>query len=80
MDLISETMKEEVKPQLVLFKDAIRHIVRICRILSMQRGHMVLVGVGGSGRRSLAKFAGILSSAHIAEIEVNKKYVLNDFR
>lgn len=46
----------------------------------MQRGHMVLVGVGGSGRRSLAKFAGILSSAHIAEIEVNKKYVLNDFR
>jgi dynein heavy chain len=79
-DLISEVVKEEFKPQLVLFKDAIRHIFRICRILKMQRGHMVLVGIGGSGRRCLAKLAGILSSVKIMGIEVNKKYVLENFR
>ena len=41
---------------------------------------MVLVGIGGSGRRCLAKLAGILSSVKIMGIEVNKKYFLENFR
>jgi len=46
----------------------------------MQRGHMVLVGVGGSGRRSLAKLSGILSEVRVSSIDINKKYVLENFR
>lgn len=79
-DIITDKMKEFFKPQLVLFKDAIRHIFRIARVLNMQRGHMVLVGVGGSGRRSLARLAALLCQSKVAGIDINKKYALENFR
>jgi dynein heavy chain len=73
-------MKEESAVQLVLFKDAIIHIVRICRISKLQKGHMVLVGVGGSGRRSLTQLAAIVANIKLTTIQVTKKYQHKDFR
>ena len=42
---------------LVFFADCIQHLARIARILKQERGNAMLVGVGGSGRRSMAMFA-----------------------
>lgn len=41
---------------------------------------MVIVGVGGSGKRSICKLAALLSKAKYMTIEVTKKYTKKDFR
>ncbi|KAK7080901.1 Dynein heavy chain 12, axonemal [Halocaridina rubra] len=42
---------------IVTFRYVVEHVSRACRVLSRKGGHMLLVGVGGSGRRSLTRLA-----------------------
>lgn len=64
---------------LVFFSDCIQHLARISRVLRQQRGNSLLVGVGGSGRRSMAKLAANMNSMKSFSIEITKNYREKEF-
>eukprot|EP00698_Gefionella_okellyi_P021811 TRINITY_DN713_c0_g5_i1.p1 TRINITY_DN713_c0_g5~~TRINITY_DN713_c0_g5_i1.p1 ORF type:complete len:2528 (-),score=851.46 TRINITY_DN713_c0_g5_i1:18-6647(-) len=69
-----------VQMNLVLFKDAMEHVCRIHRILRTPRGNALLIGVGGSGRASLARLASFMAGHKTITIEITKMYGTEQFR
>merc|ERR1712154_32574 len=63
---------------LVLFTDAVKHLMRICRILAMPRGNLLFVGVGGSGRQSLTKLATYICRYELCQIQLTRNYKTAD--
>ncbi|GBG28853.1 Dynein heavy chain 5, axonemal [Hondaea fermentalgiana] len=59
---------------LVLFRDALSHLLRAVRVLGLPRGNLLLVGVGGSGKQSIAKLAAYIAQLELFRMNVSKSY------
>ena len=80
-ELISfNAMFRSKKMDLVLFTDAIEHIVKIHRVITTQFGHALLVGVGGSGRKSVSELATFMAAYEIMSLEMTKGYDMVQWR
>merc|ERR1719191_1742687 len=86
MDKLKKSLEEKLAEynetfaamELVLFKIAMEHICRICRIIDLPCGNALLVGVGGSGKQSLAQLSCFIMTVDIVRILVTQTYGVPD--
>uniref|UniRef100_G1NVC6 Dynein axonemal heavy chain 10 n=1 Tax=Myotis lucifugus TaxID=59463 RepID=G1NVC6_MYOLU len=79
-EILEEYNESNTRMDLVLFDDALEHVTRVHRIIRLDRGHALLVGVGGSGKQSLAKLAAFTAGYEVFEILLSRGYSESNFR
>ena len=62
------------KLNILLFEYMIQHLARVSRILSKPFGNGLLVGLGGNGRKTVAKLASFINQCNTFEIAIHKNY------
>jgi dynein heavy chain len=71
---------QHLKMNLVMFMAAVEHVVKIVRIIQQPFGNALLVGVGGSGRKSLTQLATSISEFSLFQIELVRGYGMAEWR
>lgn len=78
---VLENYNLDHKPMnLVLFESALDHLTRIYRIIRLPRGNAMLVGVGGSGKKSLTHLAAYCAGYAVFSISLVRGYGETEFR
>ncbi|CAF1634888.1 unnamed protein product, partial [Didymodactylos carnosus] len=64
-EILQEYNEQYTRMNLVLFDDALEHLTRIHRVIRMDKGNALLVGVGGSGKSSLTRLAAFAAGCEV---------------
>ena len=78
--ILEEINTPTMKLDLVMFDMALEHLLRVVRVISVSRGHCLLVGVGGSGKQSLTKLSAEICKMGVFEIVLSRGYNEELFR
>jgi hypothetical protein len=74
----NETSKG-VSLDLVLFLAFLEHICRVVRVLNLPLGNALLIGVGGSGRKSVTTLATHVAEFELFQISIGKGYGMKEW-
>ena len=80
VEYLDDYNQQYVAMPLILFTDAVKHVTRIARTIRQPLGHALLLGVGGSGRKSLARLTTAIADFDCFSIEITKNYRLIEWR
>ncbi|KAH9496161.1 Dynein heavy chain 6, axonemal [Bulinus truncatus] len=69
----------EVIDQLVFFKDAVEHVVRAARVFRQPGGHLLLVGIDGTGKSTLVHLASYIANCEIFRLKLHNQYGMAEF-
>lgn len=69
-EILEEYNESKSRMNLVLFDDALEHLTRVHRIIRIDRGHALLVGLGGSGKQSLTKLAAFAADCEVVKLMI----------
>jgi dynein heavy chain len=79
-DKLNEYNETFAAMMLVMFDDAVFHVCRLSRITDNPCGNALLVGVGGSGKQSLARLASFINAQDVLTILVNQSYGMGELK
>ncbi|KAK9478362.1 dynein heavy chain, N-terminal region 1-domain-containing protein [Lipomyces japonicus] len=71
--------EEELDVTLVLYDDALDHVLRIDRVFKQPQGHLILIGLSGSGKTTLTRFVAWMNGINVFQINAHKRYTSEDF-
>ncbi|CAB3257120.1 unnamed protein product [Arctia plantaginis] len=79
-EILDEYNERNNKLSVVLFEDCLEHLTRTQRILRMDRGNAMIIGVGGSGKKSICRLAAFAAGCEMFEITITRNYNENSFK
>ena len=71
--------EEELDVNLVLFNEVLEHILRIDRVYRQNQGHLLIMGMSGGGKTTLARFVAWMNGFSIFQVKAHNKYTANEF-
>lgn len=80
MELEEYNVSRKDSMSIIIFDFAVTQILKICRILRLDKSHGVLIGLGGSGRQTLTKLSSYIMGQQPVSLEVHKAYNQDKWR
>ncbi|GFO34548.1 dynein heavy chain 1, axonemal, partial [Plakobranchus ocellatus] len=70
----------EKADQIVFFKEAVEHVVRAARVFRQPGGHLMLVGLDGTGKSTIVHLASYISNCGMYRLKLHNQYGMTEFR
>ena len=77
---MKHNLSEHSTLKMVFFKEAVEHVLRICRVLQQPGGHLLLIGLDGTGRRTCLELGAYISGHSMFQLNLKRGYGYQEFR